>query len=264
MFQSESRSLHRAVIKRGIFLFSSSNLNLFFCLNEPGALHCAHGWTVPGCAELCSHIWEWLQSSVYQTSLRDWLYGWAEQHTISISQLQPSMEIRQVIQYYTDTVHAIIIPGSIIFFLELKRLSQSVYRSWGELLRLWKKQDVIIPTRHIRMLRQTPWRHLFPVSTCCEVKINRCLGSGNKTATVRFRKPRHCHIIKQWLEMVLESTDKWPADRGVRSEKAFCVVNIFCHLMWRTCLLSHAKQQSVSNVCVRAKWVHRMQSRVVP
>ncbi len=54
MFHSKSKSLHSAVIKRGIFLsfflfffffgvFSSSNLNLFFCLNEPGALQCAHG-----------------------------------------------------------------------------------------------------------------------------------------------------------------------------------------------------------------------------
>lgn len=85
MFQSKSKSLHRVVIKWGIFPFlflyffsSSSNLSLFFSLNEPGALHCAHGWTVPDCAELCSHIWEWLQSSVYQISLRAWLYGWAE------------------------------------------------------------------------------------------------------------------------------------------------------------------------------------------
>ncbi len=42
-------------------------------------------------------------------------------HSISISQLQPSMEIIQVTQYCTSNVHAIIILGSSIF-VELRRL----------------------------------------------------------------------------------------------------------------------------------------------
>lgn len=67
---------------------------------------------MPGCAELCSHIWEWLQSSVYQTSLRDWLYGWAEQNQpFDFPATTFYGNQTKGYKYCTSAVHKVVIPG---------------------------------------------------------------------------------------------------------------------------------------------------------